>query len=91
MFTRSGSRHDCEFLDAAVAGVDNVQVPVAVEGQAVRGEELAGAFPLHFAESDLVLAVAGESLDAAAARADPQAVLFVDTDIRSSSTGEPRA
>src|SRR5438270_37404 len=65
-----GLRLDSEFLDAMVEGVDDIQMAVAVEGDAVRGEELARPGPL-LAEATQELAVLGELLNATADGADP--------------------
>src|SRR4051812_548822 len=56
---------DRKFLDAVVIGVDDVQVAVAVEGDAVRGVELPRLGPLP-AEAAQILAVLCELLDAPA-------------------------
>ena len=56
---------DGKFLDAVVIGVDDVQVSVAVEGDAVRPVELARLGPL-LTEAAQILAVLRELLDAAA-------------------------
>ena len=68
---------DVELLDAVIVGIDDVQMPVTVDRQAVRGQELAGFASLLFAETAQVAAVAGDLLNPAAGGADPQAVFPV--------------
>lgn len=56
---------NCELLDTMIERVDNVQRAVAVDGQAVRGIELARLCPF-FAETDSELAALAELLHATA-------------------------
>src|SRR5437764_4671270 len=70
---------DCEFLNAVVISVDDVQVAVAVQGDAVRRIELAGLGPL-LAEAAQILALRRELLDAAADGTYPDPVVPIDAD-----------
>src|SRR5689334_15330876 len=80
---RAGSPHGRrsghgELLNALIARIADVKIALAVKGHPVRARELTGPLA-RAADAEEELAVAGETLDAVIQTADPDAVMFVDS------------
>ena len=70
---------DLKLLNPLVAGIGDVEMAVAVEGHAVRVDELAGV-TAGASEAEQEFAVGGEALHAIVQAADPHAVVSVEHD-----------
>jgi len=71
---------DVKLLNTVIVRVNDVQIPTAIEGQAVWSEKLTRFSPLVLTKAAQVPAVAGELLNPTTSSTDPQTVMAVAAD-----------